>query len=44
MINRILETEVMDTAEEAADYDAMDHSQVNRIFVSSLPSISLKRC
>jgi ubiquinone/menaquinone biosynthesis C-methylase UbiE len=26
----------MDTAEEAADYDAMDHSQVNRVFVDDL--------
>ncbi len=33
MLNRILEPEVMDTAEEAVDYDRMDHSQVNRLFV-----------
>lgn len=32
MLPRILETEVMDTPEEAADYDQMDHSQVNRRF------------
>ena len=32
-INRILEPEVMDTVDEARDYDAMDHSEVNRIFV-----------
>ena len=33
MLNRILEPEVMDTAEEAVDYDRMDHSHVNRLFV-----------
>jgi ubiquinone/menaquinone biosynthesis C-methylase UbiE len=34
MLARVLEPEVMDTAEEARDYDAMDHSQVNRAFVA----------
>src|SRR5437867_3719734 len=34
MLPRILEPEVMDSAEEARDYDAMDHSQVNRAFVA----------
>lgn len=29
---RRLEPEVMDTSAEATDYDAMDHSQVNRVF------------
>ena len=33
MLKRILEPEVMDTAEEAVDYDRMDHSHVNRLFV-----------
>jgi ubiquinone/menaquinone biosynthesis C-methylase UbiE len=33
---RILEPEYMDTAEEAADYDAMDHRAVNALFVSDL--------
>jgi ubiquinone/menaquinone biosynthesis C-methylase UbiE len=33
MLPRILEPEVMDTPEEARDYDAMDHSTVNRVFV-----------
>lgn len=33
MIPRVLETEVMDTAEEAEEYDLMDHSEVNRRFV-----------
>ncbi len=34
MLARILEPEVMDTSEEASDYDAMDHSEVNRLFVA----------
>jgi ubiquinone/menaquinone biosynthesis C-methylase UbiE len=34
MIDRILEPEVMDSADEARDYDAMDHSHVNRVFVA----------
>jgi len=34
MLPRILEPEVMDTPEEARDYDAMDHSAVNRVFVT----------
>jgi ubiquinone/menaquinone biosynthesis C-methylase UbiE len=34
VLPRILEPEVMDSAEEAHDYDAMDHSAVNRIFVA----------
>jgi SAM-dependent methyltransferase len=33
MLPRTLEPEVMDTAEEVADYDAMDHATVNRVFV-----------
>ena len=32
MFARVLEPEVMDTAEEARDYDAMDHSAVNARF------------
>ena len=32
-MERVLEPEVMDTAEEARDYDAMDHSAVNAKFV-----------
>ena len=32
MLQRILEPEVMDSAEEARDYDAMDHAAVNRTF------------
>lgn len=33
MLPRVLEPEVMDTPEEAADYDAMDHAEVNRLFI-----------
>jgi ubiquinone/menaquinone biosynthesis C-methylase UbiE len=32
MLARVLEPEVMDTPEEARDYDAMDHAAVNRAF------------
>ncbi len=35
-LKRILEPEVMDSSEEAADYDAMDHADVNRRFVEDL--------
>ena len=34
MLPRRLEPEVMDTAEEARDYDEMDHSAVNQLFVT----------
>lgn len=33
MLSRLLEPEVMDSPREAMDYDAMDHSTVNRVFV-----------
>ena len=36
MLPRVLEPEVMDTPEEARDYDAMDHAAVNRAFVADL--------
>ncbi len=36
MLTRILETEAMDTLAEAADYDAMDHREVNAAFVADL--------
>ncbi len=39
MLSRIFEPEVMDTAEEAHDYDAMDHSQVNRVFVADFLAV-----
>ena len=34
MLPRVLEPEVMDSAAEARDYDAMDHAQVNRAFAA----------
>ncbi len=34
MIARVLEPEVMDTPDDATDYDQMDHSEVNRRFAS----------
>lgn len=36
MLARVLEPEVMDTPEEARDYDAMDHSAVNTRFCDDL--------
>jgi len=39
MLERILEPEVMDSVEEAADYDAMDHSAVNRAFVDDFLAV-----
>src|SRR5438874_393738 len=39
MLERILEPEVMDSASEATDYDAMDHSQVNQRFVADLQKL-----
>ena len=35
-LERILEPEVMDSPEDASDYDAMDHAVVNRAFVDDL--------
>src|SRR5262245_35345547 len=39
MFQRVLEPEVMDSAEEAHDYDAMDHSTVNRVFVDDFLAV-----
>lgn len=39
-LERVLEPEVMDTAEEALDYDMMDHTAVNQKFVDDLLSVS----
>lgn len=36
LLHRTLEPEVMDTPEEARDYNEMDHSDVNRVFVDDL--------
>lgn len=39
MLPRVLEPEVMDTAEEARDYDAMDHAAVNRLFATDFLAV-----
>ncbi len=39
MLERVLEPEAMDSPEEARDYDAMDHSAVNRVFVADFRRI-----
>lgn len=39
MLSRILEPELMDTAVDAREYDAMDHSAVNAQFVTDLLSV-----
>jgi ubiquinone/menaquinone biosynthesis C-methylase UbiE len=36
MLNRVLEPELMDSEEDAREYDAMDHSKVNAQFVTDL--------
>ena len=36
MLARVLEPEMMDTVTEAVDYNGMDHSHVNRVFVDDL--------
>src|SRR5437773_4446882 len=35
-LERILEPEVMDSQQDASEYDSMDHSEVNRRFVDDL--------
>jgi ubiquinone/menaquinone biosynthesis C-methylase UbiE len=39
MLPRVLESEVMDSPEEARDYDAMDHAVVNRTFVTDFLAV-----
>lgn len=47
MLSRVLEPEVMDSDEDAREYDAMDHAAVNAVFaadlVEALENWSLKR-
>ena len=38
MLSRVLEPEVMDSEADAREYDAMDHSAVNAVFVADLLS------
>ena len=35
-LERVLEAEVMESIQEACDYDEMDHSAVNQLFVDDL--------
>ncbi|MCS7079842.1 MAG: class I SAM-dependent methyltransferase [Chloracidobacterium sp.] len=42
MMERILEPEVMDTAEEAADYDAMDFTEVNTAFAEAFVALGFR--
>jgi ubiquinone/menaquinone biosynthesis C-methylase UbiE len=39
MLTRVLEPEIMDSPDEAADYDSMDHSVVNERFVEDLLAV-----
>ena len=39
MLDRNLEPEVMDSPQEALDYDTIDHSTVNRVFVDDLLAV-----
>ncbi len=39
MLERILEPELMDTAEEARDYDSMDHRTVNHAFAAEFLAV-----
>jgi ubiquinone/menaquinone biosynthesis C-methylase UbiE len=41
MLDRILEPEVMDTAEDALEYDTMDHSIVNAQFVTDFLAVEI---
>ncbi|MBC8120702.1 MAG: SAM-dependent methyltransferase, partial [Gemmatimonadaceae bacterium] len=40
MLERVLEPEVMDTLQDAQEYDRMDHSEVNRAFVRDLLALA----
>ncbi len=42
MLDRILEPEVMDTEEDANEYDAMDHTEANASFVDRLVSLGAR--
>jgi ubiquinone/menaquinone biosynthesis C-methylase UbiE len=39
MLSRVLEPELMDTEDEADEYDRMDHSEVNRRFVADFLAV-----
>jgi ubiquinone/menaquinone biosynthesis C-methylase UbiE len=42
MLPRVLETEAMETLDEALDYDSMDHTAVNRVFVADVLAAGLQ--
>jgi len=44
MLDRTLEPEVMDDADEAASYDAMDHAEPNLAFVERLLELGIDQC
>lgn len=44
MLSRVLEPEVMDSPQEAVDYDAMEHSTVNRVFVEDFLQVWRVKC
>lgn len=44
MIDRVLESEVMDDPAASAAYDAMDHTLPNRAFVERLIELGIDRC
>jgi len=44
MLPRVLEPEVMDTADDARDYDAMDHSTVNLLFAAEFLEVWDGKC
>lgn len=41
-MDRVLEPEIMDTPEEAATYEEMDHGEVNQAFVARLVSLGAR--
>ena len=43
MLERVLEPEVMDSAEEARDYDSMDHAAVNTLFCDDFLAFATSR-
>ena len=40
MIQRVLEPEIMDSPDDAVDYDTMDHDQINHLFVDDLQKLA----
>lgn len=43
MLERVLEPELMESAEEARDYDRMDHGAVNQVFVADFLASGFER-